>query len=454
MANVLQFALGLSVGNFLPGAGAAKLALGALTTAATGLGVVMAGVWQQVNRGGELNDLSNRTGESVGNLVKLQRGFEMAGVSADSVAGIIGGLQRSLGGVNEMGEPTAASFEAIGLSIEKLKGMDTPAALNEIFGALRQFNRNDAASAAGKIFGRGNGGNILQAARDGEAFAEAMKHAQREADIFQRSAAAMDRIGDALVRIKADIVTVFASLAEKFTAIVGIAQQAFADGKVTQLIFLGISAGMEAAWNFGSKLFADPGFWAGFVQAADSAFKLIGTALVATLGTPLAYIGAWLEKGAQASNGGNKTFDQLLAEQKKLVALGAAGGLTAVAKDMASFVGGTKAMQDAAARAAQGAGGPMQEAFSKLLAEIVAKIPADGVAAAGNKSLQATKNARGGRGRNEAADALTRIGFFSTGRSDPGQETARNTGQLVALTRRMVAQLGKLGGGTADFQNA
>lgn len=452
MANVLQFALGLSAGNFISAAGAAKVALGGIAAVGAGLGAVMGGVFQQIQRGGALNDLSNRTGESVGNLVKLQRGFEITGVAAESVTGIIGALQRSLGGVNEMGEPTANTFEAIGLSIERLKGMDTPAALNEIFGALRNLNRNDAASAAGKIFGRGQGGSILQAARDGQAFADAMKNAGREAEIFQRANVAMDKLGDQLVTLKANIATVFAGLAEKFTGLVGVAQQAFADGQVTQLVFLGIAAGMEKAWNFGVNLFGDLGFWAGFVQSAEAAFRLIATAMVSTLATPLAYVGAVIER--MRNNFDGKTFAQHLAEQKAVVGLAVAGGLGAVGKDAAAFGGGKQLIQDAAGRAAGAAGGPLQDAFSKLLAEIVAKLPADAALAPGNDKLGATKSAGGKGGAAETADALTRIGFFAGGRSDPNQETARNTTQLVALTRKMVAQIGRLGGTTTDFANA
>ena len=235
MSNVLQFALGLSAGNFLSGANAAKLATGGLLAAATGLGVVMAGVSAQMRRGAGLNDLANRTGESVTNLVKLQRGFEITGINAEQVTGIIGALQRSLGGFNEMGQPTKDIFAGIGLSAQALKKQELPAVFEAVFASLRKLNNNDAANASGKIFGRGNGAAVLQAARDGNEFSAAMKRAANEAKVFERFAGMFDRIDDALVKLKASLDYFFARLGGSFAQVVLFAQQAFGDGKISDL---------------------------------------------------------------------------------------------------------------------------------------------------------------------------------------------------------------------------
>jgi len=491
MANVLQFALGLSAGNFIGVAGAAKLALGGLLAVGTGVGMVIGGVAVQMRRGAGLNDLANRTGESVGNLVKLQRGFEITGVAAESVTGIIGALQRSLGGMNEQGEPTKKIFAGIGLSIEELKKLDAPGQIENIFKALRSMDRSSGAFAAGQIFGRGQGGAVMQAARDSTAFGEAMKRAGNEAAIFQRAAAVFDRLDDQLVVLKARLAEVFAGLAEKFANVALVAQQAFADGKLTELIFLGISAGFEKAWKFGASLFGDLGFWAGFTATAEAAFDLVAGLFAQKLVTPFAYVSALLDKGArvygsmtipmtpfaysfallekggqallekggQASTGGTKTFSELLATQKALwgAAAVAAGnpGKNAAALDV-----GVKAMADAAARAAKNSGGPMQEAFNKVFDEIAGRVPKDAPVEPGTNSITGEgAGGKGGKGgKSDAADALTRIGGFSSfgAGGDPADRTARNTADALAQLKQMNALMRRrwLQPGIAEFVNA
>lgn len=470
MANVLQFALGLSATNFLSTAGASKLALGALTAAGAGLGAVMAGVFQQIQRGGDLADLSNRTGESVENLVKLQRGFEITGVSAESVTGIIGSLQRSLGGFNEMGEPTKDIFSGIGLSVEKLKEQNAPEAILGIFGALNKLNRNDAANAAGKIFGRGNGANILQAARDGDSFADAMKRAANEAAIFQRSAAAMDKLGDAVQIAKVKISEVFAGLAEQVTNAALVAQQAFGDGQLASLISLGLQAAFEKGTSYLSALLGNPTFWSGMIDAGLGAFAALGGGLLKIMQAPLAFIQAAYDaliqsnmeqvgkipgvgKALGLSDFKSQGFDELLAErQRDGVSLYGSSPDEIFKTAVESIKAGLPQLGDAFSAAAAASGGPLQTAFSQLFAELQAKVKTDPSSRPGSEAITSAASGGGAGGKSGTVDALARIGFFSRGHGgDSQQETAKNTaGMHLVLKQTHQLLKERLGGGAEN----
>ena len=186
MAGVLSFTLGLEISKFLDrmrasseatlgltkagqGLSTGLLALGPLGDAAAiailGLGVALKGVeagieraWRQIERGAALNELSKRTGESVQNLFMLQKGFRAAGLSADSVGRAIFMLNKSLGGINEMGEDTASVFEKVGLSAEALKKAGSAGAIQAVLQKMSGMNQTTATAFAGKIFGRGRSG--------------------------------------------------------------------------------------------------------------------------------------------------------------------------------------------------------------------------------------------------------------------------------------------------------
>ena len=121
MGNVLEFTLGLQVNKFLEGMNLGAGSIISMAKVSEGLKVVMEGVWGQIEKGAALNDLSKRTGETVGTLFQLQKGFVAAGLGADAVGGAIFMLNKSLGGVNEMGEKTEDIFHKAGLSVADLK---------------------------------------------------------------------------------------------------------------------------------------------------------------------------------------------------------------------------------------------------------------------------------------------------------------------------------------------
>jgi len=129
-------------------------------------------------------DLSNRTGETVGNFHSLRNAFQIVGVHAGNVSPILFQIQKALGGISETGEPTDAAFRRLGLDIETLKKLDAPD-LSTLAVALGKVDRATASNVASKIAGRGGAGDLLQIARDSHDFA-----------------AAFNRLDDTLIELK------------------------------------------------------------------------------------------------------------------------------------------------------------------------------------------------------------------------------------------------------------
>src|SRR5436190_12708326 len=129
MAGVLQFTLGLATGNFVSNAGKAAGAIKGLVVAAAGfagLSSATGGIFAAFEKGAGLEHLHKRTGEAVGDLYKIQKGLKAVGLDGDAAGTLIYQLNKSLGGFNELGEPTKDVFAAIGTSVESLKQMQAP----------------------------------------------------------------------------------------------------------------------------------------------------------------------------------------------------------------------------------------------------------------------------------------------------------------------------------------
>ena len=195
----MQFTLGLATGQFtsalesatgkVSGFGSKLLAMtgvgaaiGAGFAGLKGMANVVEGVMGAIERGGELAHLSKRTGESVSSLYMLQRGLKAVGLEAGNAGPMISMMQRSLGGVNEEGVPTAHVFNQLGLNIETLKKMDAPSAMQLIAKSMGKLDNASGMAAASKIFGRGFGGNFMQLARSGDEFGEALKKSAKAAE--------------------------------------------------------------------------------------------------------------------------------------------------------------------------------------------------------------------------------------------------------------------------------
>ena len=185
-------------------AGAAvKVGMMAVEAATAGARAVVDGFGQAIDLGGKLNDLSSRTGESAGNLLVLQRAFENTGVSGDKVGTSINKLQKFMAEAAAGGAEQSATMSALGISMSDLEGK-TPTEQMQVF-AKQIAGISDPAErarAAMEVFGK-SGGELLPMLNN---FAGEIDGAKGQLGslpgVMDRSASAMDSLGDNFSAIK------------------------------------------------------------------------------------------------------------------------------------------------------------------------------------------------------------------------------------------------------------
>ena len=295
MPGVLQFTLGLEASKFLETIGLSGHKLLELAGAGELLKKAIEGTWGQIEKGAALQELSKRTGESVATLYQLQKGFTAAGLSADDLGGAIFMLNKSLGGVNDMGEDTASIFEKVGLSSEKLKSLGSAGAMQDILQKMSQMDQTTATAFASKIFGRGEAQSMVQLSRSMAEFRQGMSGAAAQAQVFQRIAEIFNAIERAVEKVKHKLDPLFLVLAEKVAPVLkqvldwvnsidltplgdGLAEvwdifaNAFSQGKILELLSTGFDAAVEYLGNLIFGMLGDASFWMGIVQAFTGAF--------------------------------------------------------------------------------------------------------------------------------------------------------------------------------------
>ena len=474
-SGVLQFTLGMAAGGFVSGIGQANSALTGFLGSMVSLGAVTAGVMGAIEKGAALEHLHKRTGESVADLYKLEKGFTAAGLSADDVGGALFHMQKSLGGVNEMGESTADIFKRLGLDVGKLKTQGGAEALKEITNSLGRLNQSDAASAASSIFGRQQAGNMIQLARSTEEFAGGMKSAATNAATFQRNAAAFAHLEITLDKIHGKTKSLFLGIAEgvgpAITNIVDMLNQidlsgvglqignfltaltqAFREGTFTELIATSISTGFEIG-----------------VASLPAILEKIGVMLLNIFKTPLNYLqagltfmtekaGELIEKllaklhlpghafgteGYQA-----RSFGEVLKDQEKdgPQFFEQGNGLGELGADA------DKRMQDAKEKI-KGISAPLMNMIDGL----VSRAPKG----EGDKSIGRGLNASLGSAKESKPDAnmLEKMGFVmgnghsSTDHARKTSDNTKKTSDLLVITNKHLATLVTAGGSGGSFAN-
>ena len=164
--------------------------------------------------GGQLNQLARQTGETAGQLRVLRQAFADTGVGADALGSTLALMRKSLGGVNDQGEPTGAMFRKLGLDIEALKGMGAEQQMDVIGKSIRGLGTAaDQSAAAMAIFGR-SGSAMLSFFKSEDAIGGARASLGELPALLDRNAAAFDNISTNIGRIKEKGKGLWAGLAE------------------------------------------------------------------------------------------------------------------------------------------------------------------------------------------------------------------------------------------------
>jgi hypothetical protein len=202
-----------AMGRLTLSAGKAGLALGAVGAAVGGAAFIR-GIKNAADLGGQLSDVSARTGILAGDLAVMGRAFEDNGVSADKVGGIINKLQRTISDFGVGTETARRPFERLGISFDEISRLDPAAQFQLIQSKIAALKSpTDRAATAMEIFGR-SGGELLTLFADGQAFSGAARFLGTQAEILNRSSGVFDSISDKLARIPAKLQGFFVGFLE------------------------------------------------------------------------------------------------------------------------------------------------------------------------------------------------------------------------------------------------
>jgi hypothetical protein len=177
---------------------------GKIATAVVGIGAAFLGIRAAsqafnaaIAMGGQLNDLSARTGETAGNLAILQRAFENAGAGADSVGPTINRLQRAIVEAGQGGKEQAEAFAKLGINLAEIKNLTPTEQLQTIAKALQNVgNDSDRTAIAMQLLGR-SGGELIPLLRAmGVELDVARGQLGSTPAVMDRVAGALDTLGD------------------------------------------------------------------------------------------------------------------------------------------------------------------------------------------------------------------------------------------------------------------
>ena len=172
------------------GFGAIKAAMGAITG-------TLDTFKDALDLGGTMKDLSERTGETAGNLLLLRRAFDNSGVGADKVGTSVNKLQKFMDDAAQGSEKNITTLARLGLTMADMQGKTPTEQMALLAEKLNGVSDNGEKSAlAMGIFGKA-GGQLLPLLAD---FSGELKTAKDQLGnmpgVMDRNAGAFDNISD------------------------------------------------------------------------------------------------------------------------------------------------------------------------------------------------------------------------------------------------------------------
>ena len=205
------------LGNVVSGVAASGLKSLAVAIPLVSAGLA-AGVAHAFNFGSELQDMHDRTGIAVENLVVLTQALKDNGVEFDALVPAIKKMQVALVGAAQGG--SAKAFEQIGLHVSDLLDLDPGEQFERIGAAISKLENPAArAAAAVAVFGK-SGQNMLSFFADGTAMQTARDSIGKQAKLLGDNAEQFDRISDRLGRVGVKLRGFFVGVAARLAPVI------------------------------------------------------------------------------------------------------------------------------------------------------------------------------------------------------------------------------------------
>lgn len=282
------------------------LAIGTALAGAAGLGALGAAAVATARLGGQLSDLSARTGISARSLIVLRQAFQDAGVGADAVGSTINRLQKTIVEAASNGGAAADALAGIGISAQGLATLapeDQFAQVAAAISAIQDPAQRSAAAMA--IFGK-SGAELLPLFSEGGAIQNAEKVLGSMPDVLARNVPVLDAISDSFDRLPNKATQLFAgildqlgptvlavleafesidltAIGQKIGAFVNVAIDEFKAGRFGDFIALTIEAGFEIGINSAGSMFeklkeyvSSSAFW---IQTGNALLTSINAAM-------------------------------------------------------------------------------------------------------------------------------------------------------------------------------
>lgn len=184
----------MGIGSTLKSAFLPLAAVGGLATA----GILKASK-SLIDFGGELQDLSDKTGITVENLVVMGEAFERAGLSMANVAPTLTKMVKAL---DDPSDDIVELFDDLGLSLSNIKDLSIEEQFKAITSAIGGMgSQSDKMAALLKLFGR-SGVDLMPLVKDADAMKNAAKYSGDLARNMQTLAPVLEPLGDAIGGLK------------------------------------------------------------------------------------------------------------------------------------------------------------------------------------------------------------------------------------------------------------
>lgn len=287
----------------LQGIGSAALRIGTIIAGAAGLGALGAAAVNTAKLGGELADLSARTGIATRSLIVLRQAFADAGVGADAVGSTVNKLQRTIIDAATAGGEASDALQGLGLSATALSTLAPEEQFAQVAAAISAIeNPAQRTAAAMAIFGR-SAGELLPLFADGGALQNAERVLGRMPEVLARNVPVLDNISDALDRLPNKATQLFAGILDQLGPSVQSILDAFESIDLTRAgqrigAFVAVAIDEFKAGRFGEfvGLTIEAGFEAGFAAAGQILYRFTETTFANAVGNLSASLAAGILK--------------------------------------------------------------------------------------------------------------------------------------------------------------